>query len=530
MADNEPMYRNVGRGRVSNQAFDANMYAAKGEGSARIERGDNNDVIMEGRLEKNLKKSHRIFGIPHQFIESADPRIGKTSNLGRCFAEKILLEAPIIAIQPGKPEFLPSIPTEGEHEFFDAVIHSSRTDSDNILEKWFNESSLKYKSQEDMLMYYRHKSCYQEMMSKVNILCRLMAMFLGIQDKELILYDESGNMYKTTYGRIDWRDYQISSLYGSIATDKMIKNKEKEKHWWSFISESVESLANDTDWLRFYVDANASFGETNTNNTTTSMLKTYTKGLEEFAKELEFVSGISGIDVDSIAQGTTSSIDNFVKGLDSNSKIGTMLSRITGATKQIIAGGNFLIPDIWSSSDYSKNYSFSITLTTPYGCKEAWFLNIGVPLMHLLCLSLPNQVTANVYKSPYLVKCFSPGWFNCNLGIIDSISVEKGSDQSWGIGGLPNEIKVSLSVRDLYATLAIPERPYVNQSAFLASGMLEFLAVNCGVDLTDQTFSSRLKIWSTLLVGNFIDRFRKVDNVLVSNIKQSYRNWFNILN
>ena len=484
-----------------------------------------NDIGVQ--IEKKLKKSHRTFGIPHQFIESADPRIGRKSKLGRCFAEKILLEQPIIAIQPGKPQFLPSVPTEGQSDFFNAVINSAQ--DENILKDFFNDPNLRFNSQEDMVMYYRHKECYNEMMAKVNVLCRILAMFLGIQDTPFMVYTGDGGSYQTTYGTYDWRDYNQAAQYGDLVTPGMEKRTEEKNKFWAFLSDGVASLNRDDNWIRFYVDANSSYGETNSNSTTTSMLKTYTKGLEEFAKELEFVSGVSGIDVDEVAKGTTSSIDNFVKGLDSNSKIGTVLSRITGATKQIIAGGNFLIPDIWSSSEYAKNYSFSVTLTTPYGCKEAWFLNIGVPLMHLLCLSLPNQVTANVYKSPYLVKCFSPGWFNCNLGIIDSISIEKGSEQSWGIGGLPNEIKVSLSVRDLYATLAIPERPYVNQSAFLASGMVEFLATNCGVDLTNQSFASRLSLWATILKSNFKDRFTRIDNDTVSYIKRHVRDFTAIL-
>ena len=41
-------------------------------------------------------------------------------------------------------------------------------------------------------------------------------------------------------------------------------------------------------------------------------------------------------------------------------------------------GDSFISPEIYSDSSYSKSYSFSITLATPYGCKEAWYYNIYV--------------------------------------------------------------------------------------------------------------------------------------------------------
>lgn len=478
---------------------------------------DNYNQTTAQKYEAVIGKSAKIFGIPHQFIKMTDPRIGENSSLGRCFAEKILTEAPIVALQPGKPDFLPGMDEEKKKNFFKDVISAS--DGDNILRSVFNDRTLQIDNEEDMFLYYRHKSAYSEMMSKVNVLCRILACFLGIHKKEWQL----PNGQKTTYGSFDWRDYTTLQTYGDVE----IQDKDIQKEtWWSFIantvSNAVDDIMQDKEWIRFYVDANASYGESNSNRTTGSMLESFTEKLEGFAKELEFISGMSGIAVNDLAKSSASSVSTFMDQ-HRDGPIGTLLGRITGATKQIIAGGNFLIPQIWSDSEYSKNYSFSVTLTTPYGCKEAWFLNVGVPLMHLLALSLPQQVSANVYKSPYLVKCFSPGWFNCNLGIIDSINIEKGADSSWNVSGLPNEIKVSLSVTDLYATLALPEHPNANQSAFLASGMLEFLAVNCGVDITHQSWSSRMKIWATILESNIRDRFTRLDNDVVERSKRWIR-------
>lgn len=472
-------------------------------------------------MEDKIDNSMRLFGLPHQFIEHNDPRISDTSSLGRCFSERIVMEAPVIALKPGKADFLPGMSDSEKSSFFNGIIDA--VSSNSSLSSVF--SSLSATNNEDTLMYYQHTSCYSEMMAKVNVLCKLMASFLGIADTRVPWASKN-----VTFGKYDWRYYTLKNQFNNVS----FATNSGSGSVGAFIKDSMtsasKSLMEDNEWIRFYVDASASFGESNSNSTTTSVLESYTEKLEGLAKELDVISGMSGVDVSGVLESTGSSIDSFVQeNVSGNGALGTMLKRITGATKSILSGGNFLIPEIWNSSEYSKNYSFSITLSTPYGCPEAWFLNIGVPLMHILGLCLPQQLSANTYKSPYIIKCFCPGWFNCNLGIIDSVSIDKGADSSWNVGGLPNEIKVSLSVKDLYSALSIPVEPYEDAATFLSTGMLEFLMVNCGVDITRQDISDRMKIWSTILANNFTDRFTSKPYEIQQYFKSKIQGLFNVI-
>lgn len=463
-------------------------------------------------LENSINNSMRLFGIPHQFTAENDPRIGGTTNLGRCFAERIIMEAPIIALKPGKPKFLPGM-SESEKANFLSRVQSAIGGGATV------ESD-----SEDTIIYYEHESCYSEMMAKVNVLCKLMAGFLGIS-KTKVPWAKNN----VTFGMYDWRYYTIKNQYGDVSYKQSSGTGPG-----AFIKDVAKLAAkramDDTEWVRFYVDSNASYSESNSNSTTTSIIESYTEKLEGIAKELDVISGIASVDVQELMESSASSVDSFIQEhATGDGAIATMLSRISGATKQIISGGNFLIPEIWSQSEYSKNYSFSITLSTPYGCPEAWFLNIGVPLMHLLALSLPQQLSANTYKSPYLVKCYSPGWFNCNYGIIDSINIEKGADNSWSVGGLPNEVKVSLSVRDLYSTLAIPVEPYSKPATFMSSGILEFLMVNCGCDITNQNITDRISIWASILANNFTDRLTAKPYEIQQYFKSKIQGLFNVI-
>lgn len=448
-------------------------------------------------LETQIDNSTRLFGCPHQFLDYNDPRIGDKSDLGRSFAEKIIMEAPIICLKPGVPDFLPGMGDADKKSFMNLV--TSAVSNSPTLSNVFSELT----DDEDAIPYYRLKSKYSDMMAKVNVLCRIMATFIGISDKKVPWV--SGDV---TFGSYNWMYYTVKNQYGDVTMTKIPGVHGPKGIFMQNTMDAIgRAISNDTEWVRFYVDSSASFSESASNQSTTSILESFTEKLEGVAKELEVVSGISGIAVDDMAQGVTSSVDEFVQQhATGDGAIATFLKRITGATNSIISGGNVMIPEIWSQSEYSKSYSFSITLSTPYGCPEAWFLNIGVPMMHILGMCLPNQITANTYRSPYLVKCFSPGWFTCDLGLIDSVSIEKGSNSSWSVGGLPNEVRISLSVKDLYAALALPNPAYTNPTAFLGNtGMLEFLMANCGVDITHQDISDKYKVWGALLSGRITD-------------------------
>lgn len=478
---------------------------------------------LNDHLESAIDGSMRLFGLPHQFTSINDPRIGEKSDLGRCFAEKIMMEAPIICLKPGIPDFLPGKKTDEKAAFTSAIIDA--VNSNTSLNEIFGSVDFNEESR-DSLVYYSIKDDYSGMMAKVNLMCKMMAVFLGIAD------DPVPWAKNAKYGNYDWRYYAMKNVYNDLT----FSPKTSKGSVGAFIENSLnvaeETLMTDTQWLRFYVDSNASFTESASNSTTSSILESFTEKLESVAKELDTIAGIAGTNsLENAAEKAKTNVNQYIdQQLQQNdSGFGNILKRIVGNTTQIISGGNFLLPEIWSDSDYNKSYSFSITLSTPYGNTESWYLNIGVPLCHILGLCLPQQLTANTYKSPYLVKCYSKGWFNCNYGIIDSVSIDKGADNSWSVGGLPNEIKVSLSVKDLYNTLSLPVEPYVDSSTFLSTGMLEFLMVNCGIDITSQDMSDRFNVWKTILGNNFTDRFTSIPYNIQNYFKSKIQGIFNVI-
>ena len=444
-----------------------------------------------------IDASVRMFGMPHQLLAHNDPRIGTGTDLGRTYAETFILEAPSICIKPGIVRFLPGANDEERETYLNAILSDASGNSKDELMQVLNDPST------DNLQYYDHEGKYGSYMSGVNLLCHTMAALLGL-DKVRVPWTERA----VSFGMYDWKNYRLSDSFVSRDTDQEVEESDDNDENWvgrliSAVTGAAGSVANaiekDDSYVQFYVDANASFSESMSNSTQSSALESFTSTIEGMAKELSMIAGTAGVasDYESLVGDISSSIEQYTASLSGNSSwMAGLLSRLGTGAKQVIQGGNFQIPEIYSNSSYDKSYSFTMTLATPYGNKLAWYINIGVPFCHLLGLALPLQLSANTYKSPFLLKCFSQGWFNCSLGIVDSISIEKGGDQSWSVYGLPNEVRVSISIKDLYSALSLP----ANRSQFIAnSGMMEFLMVNCGIDITNQKLSTKWKVWVALL-------------------------------
>ena len=198
----------------------------------------------------------------------------------------------------------------------------------------------------------------------------------------------------------------------------------------------------------------------------------------------------------SFTEGTAQSLLNALNSATtSNGIIFPLLSRVANVGNNIISGDTMIFPQIYTGSEYSKGYNISITLKTPYGNKFSYYMDILVPLFHLVALTMPRQSTANTYSSPFIIKASIPGIMNCSLGIVDSIAIDKNvSGEGLSVDGYPLEVKVTLNIKDLYSDLMIT--PSTDPGLFVTnSGLMEYLAINCGLDLTHPDYSTKISTY-----------------------------------
>lgn len=311
-----------------------------------------------------------------------------------------------------------------------------------------------------------------------------------------------------------------SKKYGGYLTSTTKAVKDKVIDMASAIYETVTNM----QYVRFCVDPSSGFQESYNNETGTSLLKSAFDNGQDMFKEVAFIvnSGGSGEYGDDLASLVDAATESLSTALDGNN-VTSILSRILNLTGNVVKGNNVIMPDIYKSSSRPMQYTFNVHLKAPYGNKFGIYMDNLVPLMHLICLAIPKQTTANTYGSPFLVKAYMDGVCNINLGMITDMSVNKSvSEQSWTVDGMPNEIDVSFTITDLYSDLTMS--PQENPVLFLQNtSLIEYLSNTCGMSIVAPQISTKIKTSINTIKNRFTDVPQNVFNVFQENISSAIR-------
>lgn len=469
-----------------------------------------------------------LFGMPYQFTNKVDHREPTVSKrIGKKYTETILLDAPICTIIPGEPRYMPNESKNTRAGMATALF------SEN---EGFEEVSELLKDKKgDEVKLYDFKNNYTEYMKYVNVLCRAGAVLLGINDKINI----NGNEY--TFQKFDWRNYR----WTTTATDSLLTRtksalKSLKKHKKnaktkdnSFLMETAGLAGNDDSgdslanysYVQFYVDASSDAEESASNETTDSMFKSLIDIGSDKAREFQFLMNTTGLASSAAGQFVEGSAESLQQGLSNILSTGGAvtagISRILNLSGEVLKGNNVVLPSIYQSSSYSKSYSLTVNLRSPYGTTLGYYMDIFVPMMHLMALSLPRQESANSYGSPFLVKAYIDGTFSCNLGLVTSISVDKVAD-SLSVAGLPSEVRITLNIADLYSDLSLS--PASSPTLFLNnSSLIEWLATNCGVSIIAPNIDKKVQLY----VSTYTNAITDIPSNVSSAVTEKISTWMN---
>lgn len=426
-----------------------------------------------------------IEGLPYQFLDTADRRIVSTNNkgvktqldLGRKYTERIFSRLPLVFFSPGKPLFC------GDQQAADALITNNA-----LLDGQLKKNIPYYQFQFDFAQYYFY----------LNAMLTSIAVFLGINTEKITL---QGTKKETMIGNINWATEENPQL-------KTFVNKEEN--------------------IAFYADSFSEVSESFGNDTTSSQLASMVNGFSDQAKELKYLFGENGSAVASMinsGEEVTSSITNSLSGLVSNVGGGILGSITNKGVNSVLNGGKIIFPELWSDSSYDKSISLNFKFRSPDSDNLSIFLNVIKPYCKLLALVMPRLVGSdieesskydvNAYSAPFLVKAFAKGMFNIDMGIITSLSVNKGGECRWNDSGLPTQIDVSVDIKDLYRSMAMSSykasatNVFKNISAtgrFVANtSYMNFLANNAGVNAGFLDFKDKFRNYYYLLFNRAID-------------------------
>ena len=424
-----------------------------------------------------------VFGVPYQFLPSVDTRLdtgGKRAAyaFGRKYAEKIVSRLPIMYFSPGNPRFMPKV----------------KDTSANLVKTivgWFtrNQDGLKSLIEEYQGKYYYIDLAYTDYYHYVNPMCRIGAAFLGIQDR--------------TYRgcRLDKFPWHLNT--GAERHDGG-KEEDIEKIG---LAEAIESSFSDfftynfayyTRCIPFYIESDNQISDSITNDTTESTLSGTVNSFSDQARELQFLLGWGSSEIGVKYDDVKGEVENFQDRLGNilTNNHNNIFSNLVDSIQTVTTGGRLVFPEIWSDSKFGKNYNVTIKLATPDKDKLSWYLNIYVPLVHLLGLCLPRQNGQQGYSAPFLVRAYYKGFFNIDMGIITNMTVNKGKESGWTPDGLPTYVEVQLEIKDLYQELSMGAHENLFQSKVLTNtAEMDYLANLCGVNINAPDIEKLPQYW-----------------------------------
>lgn len=447
-----------------------------------------------------------IFGMPYQFMEHVDPRIGSGSgSIGAEYADRIVANIPLFFMSPGVPAFMKSYSKEEERNILSAFISKAAGNDAASADDLVSKNG----------KFYTFKYAVNEYYNYVNPMCQITAKLMGVGGRKL----PDGQPAESA----DWMSYTQTAISG------------------------FASFSNDYMAVPFYIDTDTQVSESFSNDVTDTSLASTVDGFSDMGRELMFYLGygsnMAGFDqltrsgvFDQPTQAMTSFIDSAISD---NNIFKTLVSQISS----VVTGGRLIFPKIWSDSNFSRSYDVNLKLRSPDNDPFSIWLNIVVPLCHILGFVQPRMVAENpnAYMSPFIVRGTYKGFFNIDMGMITGANITKGDDGAWTPNGVPTSVDVSLTITDLYETMSMTATkswgeeilagtPFgsggsstINFDTMDNTAQMDYLMTLCGVNVFKPEIGRMVDLWLTQ-EKNKLTGSGKVFSNLRNNISEAILN------
>jgi len=215
----------------------------------------------------------------------------------------------------------------------------------------------------------------------------------------------------------------------------------------------LASLADGSDWVSFRVNHTGPATDTFSSSTMKSSLADKINSLSSTARDIRVNFAQGNVDPLGVTNTILSAVGTVAAGAASALSIDGLAAA---------AGSAFVdIPDHWSESTASlSKTSYTFTLISPYGNMISQMMYIYMPLCCLLAGALPLATGKQSHTAPFLCEIFDRGRRTCRLGIIDSVTITRGtSNLSFNNDDHPLAIEVTFTVADMSSVVAMPILP-----------------------------------------------------------------------
>lgn len=447
-----------------------------------------------------------VHGVPYQFMHTADNPLDNAIMFGRKYTERIIMNMPLLIMSPGEPDFLPNYSKKQRMSLAQKLVSGSDVSANTINNLLSGKGGRYYTFTFKYGLYYKY----------VNSMLRYCSVALGISKVKHSIARTGDTGYFTRVKVVNKppKGASYTKPLGEFKWQKVITANSK---WKSFF--------NSAEYVTFYLDSETSISESFSTSTTTSGLQSTMDSISGTVREFQFLAGpiagkkINAMDPEGFKSGQAQVKKIVKKYLGKGAANSKFFGNLNEAFQTIGRGGRLAFPEIWEDTEFTKSYDVSMKLRTPDGDKISWFLNICVPLIHILAMAAPRSLDNNSYRSPFLVRAYYKGIFNCDMGIITSLNITKGKDGAWSIDGLPTEVDIQMSLKDLYSLLTITSADDQGLKAlFKNTCLLDYLSNTCGININKPELSRMMETYILFTKNKIKDTFGNTWMGLAENI------------
>lgn len=475
----------------------------------------NGDLTTDAAVNQTVSqimstRTNGIEGLPYQFMSTVDRRIPGTpgAGVGRKYGERIFSRLPLLFLTPCEPLFMDDFDKTSKQTATEVLLGNG---IDRIGELINGTGK-----------YYSVDFSYAEYYDYLNTMLAAVAMYTGLYDEKIQIGDKP------------------AQKLGNIA-------------WQEELNDSFKTFFSSQENIIFYLDGMERVDESFTNDTTESSLASTVNGFSDQANELRFLFGRSGSvaseimnSATEVTSSITSSLSKALNGIGG----GIVGSLADKGVNSVLNGGKIIFPEIWANSHFDRSYSINIKLRSPDHDSLSIFLNVIKPYCKLLCLTLPRQpllgrdkeADPNGYSAPFLVKAYSKGLFNIDMGIITSLSASKGDTCQWNDDGLPTQIDITLEIKDLYSHMAMStmfdeESSVINvvnnikaaKACVNNTAYMDFLANMSGLNIAQMEVGRRIQLIKYLTMNSIAISKSRVFTRFDQSVSRLIGKMYNIL-
>ena len=423
-----------------------------------------------------------IEGMPYQFSAVVDRRIDNT-RIGRKFADKIFAKTPLLFITPCTAAFMQGFNRNDKATI--ASLFMSKPEGDDA-----DDFASLVQGQGK---FYSPIFAYDSYYKYLNLMLNCVAVFLGIGNVEVKL----GNKQKP---------FKLS-----------------EAQWQYDLNDDFKSFFSAKENLVFYMDSFNQVSQSVSNSYGESSLASTINGFSDTMNEIKFLFNADSNAIEGAIGGLSSIVSNAANALSPIiSKLGGGIvgSLASSGINTILNGGKIIFPQVWQDSSMDESFSVNFKFRSPDHDTLSIFMNVLKPYCKLLALTMPHQdaTNPNSYAAPFLVKAYSKGMFNIDLGAIAALNVTKGDECQWNNDGLPTQIDVSIDIQNLYSHLAMnsyDDGTLVN-GIMKNTAYLDFLCNMAGLNIAQMEFGRRWEMRKILT----LNRIKSIDDHIF--------NWFDV--